>query len=231
MSEASPPLSSTALPAKVTVAWGSTLLDVRHLAPGASWWVGDLRVEATTHGTRVVSGDAVVMAAGRGETVKRAVAGLSLTLEPPAACERARGAAREVDVRFVKVVSVAALAFVAVVALFELTPLEDPTGGDVFAGLPVRLFVAPPVEKAVVRRPIDFRRAPPSASTAAAPLLAPRDPAGRARTPAAARARVTELVASLFGGGLGQVLRPGPNDAIDAALSALGPGRVEGSAE
>ena len=78
MPEASPRPSSDALPAKVSIAWGSSLLDVRHLPPGTHWELNDLRVEATAEGTRVMAGDEVLLAAGIGERVSKSLGGLEI---------------------------------------------------------------------------------------------------------------------------------------------------------
>ncbi|MBL8918721.1 MAG: TonB family protein [Myxococcaceae bacterium] len=224
MSEASPRPSPDALPAKVSIAWGSTLLDVRHLPPGARWDVNDLTVEATKEGTRVLAGDEVLLAAGAGETVKRSLGGLEVTIEPPLKPELVRSDASDLDVRFFKITAITLLGFFAVVASFLLTPTEGMTEGDIFGGPPVKLTVAIAPEKTVPKKSPDFLKKPEPDPTARPTLLAPKAPVDRTQKAAVDRRKVNNLMASLFGGGFGRVLGTGSNNAIDSALNNLGPG-------
>lgn len=224
MPEASPRPSPDALPAKVSIAWGETLLDVRHLAPGATWSVNDLRVEATKDGTRVLAGDEVLLAAGVGETVKRSLGGLDVTIEPPLATERVKHDARELDVRFFKITAISLMVFFALVASFILTPTDGMTDGDIFGGPVVKLTVAIPPEKTVVKKNPDFLKKPEPDPHAQPSLLQPKTPVDRTQKAAKDQAKVNKLMASLFGGNFGNVLGTGRNDAIDAALNNLGPG-------
>jgi TonB family protein len=229
MPEASPRPSPDALPSKVSVTWRGQLLDVRHLAPGAHWQLDDVRVEATREGTRVVAGDEVLLAAGAGETARRSLGALSLTLEPTLAPERVRGDARELDVRFFKIVCLSVLAFVALVAAFLVTPDAGYADGDVFSGPPMRLSLVLPPEKTIEKRPA-FEKVPTRQSKDAV-LLAPPNPADPKQKPAADKQKVNRLMASLFGGAFDRMVQGGGlgngvNDALDR-LQGPGVGAAE----
>lgn len=218
MSEASPRPSPDALPSKVSVAWKGHLLDVRHLEPGAHWVFDDVRIEATREGTRVVAGDEVLLAAGAGETARRSLGALSLTLEPALAPERVRHDARELDVRFFKIVCLSMLAFVALVAAFLVTPDDGYADGDVFGGPPMKLSLVLPPEKTIEKRPT-FEQVPTKTPQDAV-LLAPSKPSDPKQKPAADAQKVNRLMASLFGGAFDRMVQGGGlgngvNDALD----------------
>ncbi|MDX2011308.1 MAG: AgmX/PglI C-terminal domain-containing protein [Myxococcaceae bacterium] len=223
MPEASPRPSPDALPSKVSLAWKGQLLDVRHLSPGASWQLDDVRVEATREGTRVVAGDEVLLAAGAGERATRSLGALSVTLEPTLAPERIPGDARELDVRFFKIVSISVLAFVALVAAFLVTPDAGYADGDVFSGPPMKLSLVLPPEKTIEKRPA-FDEVPTKAPKDAV-LLAPSKPTDPQKKPAADAQRVNRLMASLFGGAFDRMVQGGLGNGVNDALDKLqGPG-------
>lgn len=229
MAALSPRPSSDVLPAKVSLAWGARLLEVRHVTPGAAWVIDDLRVEATTQGTRVLAGDEVLLAAGQGETATRAFGPLQLTLEPPLAVDRVGSDARELDVRFFKITTIAVMIFFALVASFLLTPTDGLTEGDIFGGPVVKLTVAMPPDKTITKRPLDvFKK--PQPTDAQPTLLQPKQPATRAEKAMTDRRRVSGLMAIMFGGGFGKVLS-GDTQAIDSALNKMGPSNGALSAE
>lgn len=217
MSEARP--RSTDLPAKVSIAWGSTLLDVRHLSPGSRHLVQNLEFEATRDGTRVLADGEVLLAAGHGERVTRQLGGLSVTIEPPAPTERVSGGAREHDYRFFKIMAIALLAFVATVVSFLITPLDGLEDGDIFGNPHVKLTIAVPPEKTIAKRVKAFEKKEPSRE-AQPTLLAPK-PLAKNEKMANDRRKVDNLVASMFGGSFDRVLGAGSNNAIDEGLNAL----------
>jgi TonB family protein len=217
MTEASPRPSSDALPSKISVSWKGRLLDVRHLQPGTHWELHDFRVEATREGTRVVAGDEVLLAAGAGESVSRALGGLSVTLEPTLAPERVISDARELDVRFFKIVSVAVLAFIALVASFLVLPEGGYAEGDVFNGPPMKLSLVLPPEKTVEKQP-PFEKQPTKDTSAM--LLAPSKPTDAKPKPAADAQKVKQYMASIFGDSFdrmvqGRGLEQQMNDALE----------------
>ncbi|MCU0696798.1 MAG: TonB family protein [Myxococcaceae bacterium] len=223
MPEASPRQSPDALPSKVSLAWKGQLLDVRHLAPGASWQLDDVRVEATREGTRVVAGDEVLLAAGAGERASRSLGTLSVTLEPTLAPERILHDAQELDVRFFKIVSISVLVFVALVAAFLVTPDAGYADGDVFGGPPMKLSLVLPPEKTVEKRPA-FDEVPTKAPKDAV-LLAPSKPTDKQAKPAADAKKVNRLMASLFGGAFDRMVQGGLGNGVNDALDKLqGPG-------
>ncbi|MDP3235116.1 MAG: AgmX/PglI C-terminal domain-containing protein [Myxococcales bacterium] len=231
MPEASPRSSSDVLPAKVSITWGSTVLDVRHLSPGSRWDVHDFRVEATKEGTRVLAGDEVLLAAGVGERVRKTVGGLDVTIEPPQETERVRHDARELDVRFFKITAIAVMIFFALVASFILTPLEGMTDGDIFGAVPVKLTIVVPPEKTVAKKNPEFDKKPPEQNAQQA-LLQPKMPVDRQQKKANDRAKVSNLMASLFGNSFSKVLSGGTNNAIDQGLNNLkGPGEGASAAD
>lgn len=224
MPEASPRPSSDALPAKVSIAWGSTLLDVRHLPPGTHLELNDLRVEATAEGTRVMAGDEVLLAAGVGERVSKSLGGLDVTIEPPFAIDRVKSDGSELDVRFFKITAICLMVFFALVASFILTPTDGMVDGDIFGGPPVKLTVALPPEKTIIKKKPEFDKKPEPQQNAQPTLLQPKAPVDKTQKKAADQKKVNNLMASLFGGGFGRVLGTGSNNAIDSALNNLGNG-------
>lgn len=231
MPEASPRTSSEALPAKVSVTWKGTVIDVRHLSPGARWELHDFRVEATADGTRVLAGDEVLLAAGAGERVSKQLGNLAVTLEPPPPTERVKHDARALDVRFFKITAIALLLFFALVASFLVTPLDGMTGGDIFGAVPVRLTVVAPPEKTVAKKNPDFTKKEPSAN-AQPTLLQPKAPVDRQQKAASDKKKVQSLMAGLFGNSFSKVLSGGTNNAIDQGLSGLkAPGSGSASAD
>ncbi|MBL8933331.1 MAG: energy transducer TonB [Archangium sp.] len=224
MPEASPRPSSDALPAKVSIAWGSTLLDVRHLTPGGRWELNDLRVEATAQGTRVMAGDEVLLAAGVGERVSKSLGGLDVTIEPPFAIDRVKSDGSELDVRFFKITAICLMVFFAIVASFILTPTDGMVDGDIFGGPPVKLTVALPPEKTIIKKKPEFDKKVEPQQNAQPTLLQPKTPVDKTQKRAADQKKVNNLMASLFGGGFGRVLGTGSNNAIDSALNNLGNG-------
>lgn len=231
MSEASPRPSSDALPAKVSIAWGTTLLDVRHLTPGARWELDDLRVEATTEGTRVMAGDEVLLAAGVGERVSKSLGRLDVTIEPPLSIERVKNDGSDLDVRFFKITSICVMVFLAIVVSFTLTPTDGMVDGDIFGGPPVKLTVALPPEKTIIKKKPEFEKKPEPQQNAQPTLLQPKAPVDRAQKRTADQKKVNNLMASLFGGGFGRVLGTGSNNAIDSALNNLGNGTSASAAD
>lgn len=224
MPEASPRPSSDALPAKVSIAWGSTLLDVRHLTPGGRWELNDLRVEATAQGTRVMAGDEVLLAAGVGERVSKSLGGLDVTIEPPFAIDRVKNDGSDLDVRFFKITTICLMVFCAIVASFVLTPTDGMVDGDIFGGPPVKLTVALPPEKTIIKKKPEFDKKVEPQQNAQPTLLQPKTPVDKTQKRSADQKKVNNLMASLFGGGFGRVLGTGSNNAIDSALNNLGNG-------
>lgn len=217
MSEASP--RSTDLPAKVSIAWGSTLLDVRHLAPGTSHRLHDLDIEATTAGTRILSDGEVLLAAGAGERVTKTIGGLEITLEPPQPTERVPNDARDLDVRFFKITAIALMMFLATVVSFLITPLDGLEDGDIFGNPHVKLTIAVPPEKTIAKRVKEFEKPEPQKD--ARPTLLASKPTTKQEKTAQDKRRVDNLVASMFGGSFDRVLGTGANNAIDEGLNAL----------
>lgn len=231
MPEASPRSSSDVLPAKVSIAWGTTVLDVRHLSPGARWDVHDFRVEATKEGTRVLAGDEVLLAAGVGERVSKKVGGLDVTIEPPQELERVKHDARELDVRFFKITAIAVMIFFALVASFILTPLDGMADGDIFGGVPVKLTVVVPPEKTVAKKNPEFEKKQPE-QNAQPTLLQPKTPVDRQQKAVKDKEKVNNLMASVFGSSFSKLLSGGTNNAIDQGLNNLkGPGNGAASAD
>lgn len=219
MSEASRRLSSDDLPSRVELRWGDRLLEVRHLAVGQRWAVEDLRFEATRAGTRLLDSDEVVLAAGPGERVSRTVGSLHVTIEPPMAVQRVTGRA-EVDVRFFKIVTMALLTFAAAVTAFVITPTGF-GGEDLFGGPPVKLSVKLAPEQTVTRKRPEFDKKPEPTVTAKRSLLESSAPVDKAQKATKDQKKVSQLMASMFGGGLGRVLGNGANAGLDEALNNL----------
>ncbi len=220
MPEASPRSSSDVRPAKVSIAWGSTVLDVRHLSPGARWDVHDFRVEATKEGTRVIAGDEVLLAAGIGERVSKQLGGLDVTIEPPQDLELVKHDARELDVRFFKITAIAVMLFLALVASFILTPLDGMSDADIFGGVPVKLTIVAPPEKTVAKKNLEFLKKEPE-QNAQPTLLQSKAPLDRQQKTARDQAKVKNLMASLFGNSFNKVLSGGSNNVIDQGLNNL----------
>ncbi len=217
MSEASP--RSTDLPAKVSIAWGSTLLDVRHLVPGSTHRLHDLEIEATKDGTRILSDGEVLLAAGAGERVKKTIGGLDITLEPPEPTERVPTDARDLDVQFFKITAIALMVFLATVVSFVITPLDGLEDGDIFGNAHVKLTVAVPPEKTITKRVKEFEKQ--ERQKDAQPSLLASKPVTKQEKAAQDKRRVDNLVASMFGGSFDRVLGTGANNAIDEGLNAL----------
>jgi TonB family protein len=224
MPEASPRSPSVVLPAKVSVWWGLTVLDVRHLSPGARWDVHDFRVEATKDGTRVLAGDEVLLAAGVGERVSKKVGGLDVTLEPALEIERLKHDADEFDIRFFKITTIAVMIFFALVASFIITPLDEMSDGDLFGAVPIKITAVVPLEKAVAKKEPEQNAQPT--------LLQPTAPLDPQHKTAKDKAKVNTLMASLFGNSFNKLLSGGMNNVIDQGLNNLkGPGNGSASAD
>lgn len=221
MSEASPRSSSAVLPAKISVAWGSTLLDVRHVLPGDRYATHDFQIEATPEGTRVLSDGEVLLAAGAGERVTKTLGGLAITIEPPGETERVRHDAQELDVRFFKITTIALLIFAALVASFTLTPLDGLTDGDIFGDQRVKLTIAIPPVKTIAKRVDAFKKKDVDPSATRPSLLEPKAPSTPQEKKAQDKAKVQNLVASMFGGSFDRVMGTGANNAIDEGLNNL----------
>ncbi len=226
--------SRPALPARVSLWWGASLLEVRVLAPGSHWRILDLRVDASAHGTRVVLGDEVLLAAGPGERAQRDFGWLTLRLDPTGEVERITGGANDLEVPFFKITAMALLAFGALIASFELTPSDDLSDGEsVFTGSAVPKLVKPPAEIKVARAPRFDQTKPRQPRTPQ--LLEPARPRRRAVDKVAAdKDRVQKAIASLFGGPASSVfertgLGAGLNDHLEhLGRGAPGPADVSG---